>query len=229
MTVVLLHASPLDERMWEPQREALADLDIVAPNLYRLGANSMDRWAQRILDDAAGELVAVGASMGGYVALAMARLAPERVLGLLLAGARPDADSAERRAGRADSIRLVETEGAAGLWESMRPKLFADEASEEIVELAREMALAREPAELVRALEAIRDRPDSTEVVRSLSGPVLFALGAGDGYFTVDEARAVADETQRDLIVFERSRHLPSLEQPEEFNRMLLGFLQAAG
>ena len=39
MNVVLLHAFPLDERMWDSQRAALATHDVVAPNLYALGSS----------------------------------------------------------------------------------------------------------------------------------------------------------------------------------------------
>jgi 3-oxoadipate enol-lactonase len=229
MKVVLLHAFPLDERMWEPQREALADHDVVAPNLYELGGNSVDGWAERILGDLDGDLdgefAAVGASMGGYVALALARQAPDRVRGLVLAGARPSEDSAERRAGRADTIRLVQEAGAEGLWENQRSKLLADDASEEAVASAREMALARDQDELVSAIEAIRDRPDSSDALRAVEAPVVFALGAGDLFFPVEEAEAVAAEFGGRLAVFHRSRHLPNLEQPAEFNEMLLAFL----
>ena len=227
MTVVLLHAFPLDERMWEPQLAALGDHDVVAPNLYDLGGSSIDGWAERILGEVEGEVVAVGASMGGYVALAMARQAPERIRALLLAGARPDADSEERRAGRAGTIELIEREGPEGLWENQRDKLFLEDAPAEAVELAREMALAREVPELVRAIEAIRDRPDSTAVLETL--PVLFALGAGDLFFPVEEARSFAENAGRGrLVVFDRSRHLPSLEQPEAFNETLSELLQSA-
>jgi pimeloyl-ACP methyl ester carboxylesterase len=210
--------------MWEPQRRVLAGHDVVRPNLYRLGGNSIERWAERLLDEAADEVFAAGASMGGYVALAMARLAPERVHGLLLAGARPDADSPERRAGRADTIRLIEEEGPHGLWESMRPKLLADQASEDTAAFVHDMALAREPDELVRAVEAIRDRPDSTEVVRSFDGPVRFVLGEGDTFFPPQDAKALGFP----LDVLQGSRHLPNLEQPEAFNQTLLELLQAA-
>lgn len=227
MNVVLLHAFPLDERMWEPQREALAGHDVVAPNLYELGGSSVDGWAERILGDVDGDLVAVGASMGGYVALALARQAPGRVRGLLLAGARPQGDSPERRAGRADTIRLIQKEGVGGLWENQRSKLLADDASEEVVTSAREMALARNQDELVAAVEAIRDRPDGGDVLRALEAPVVFALGAGDLFFPVEEAEVAAADLDARLVVFERSRHLPSIEQPAEFNELVLEFLSA--
>jgi pimeloyl-ACP methyl ester carboxylesterase len=228
MKVVLLHAFPLDERMWEPQLPTLTSHDVTAPNLYDLGGGSVDGWAQRILDEVEGDLVGVGASMGGYVALAMARLAPERVQRLLLAGARPDADSPERRAGRAGTIELVENEGAPGLWENQRDKLFGEHAPEAALDLARKMALSRQVSDLVRAIEAIRDRPDSTAVLQKV--PVVLAVGAGDLFFPVAEARAFAEQVQSGrLIVFDRSRHLPNLEQPEEFNQTLLELLASAG
>jgi pimeloyl-ACP methyl ester carboxylesterase len=227
--VVLLHAYPLDERMWQPQREALAEHEVVAPNLYAFGGSSMDAWAERLLGDVDGDLALVGASMGGYAALAAARRAPERVRGILLAGARPDADSPERRAGRADTIRLIEEEGAAGLWENQRSKLFAEEASESAVDLAREMTLGRTEDELVRAIAAIRDRQDNSSLLTSLDVPIVFALGAGDLFFPVEEARQFADGVRDGrLVVFDGSRHLPNLEQPTEFNQTLLEFLQAA-
>ena len=105
MKVLLLHAFPLDERMWEPQAAAVGEHEVVAPNLYDLGGSSIDGWAERVLDEVEGELVAVGASMGGYVALAMARRAPERIRGLLLAGSRATADPPDRRAVREEMIR----------------------------------------------------------------------------------------------------------------------------
>ena len=226
MKVVLLHAFPLDERMWVPQRPALEGHEVAAPNLYELGGNSIDGWAERILGDLADDFVAVGASMGGYAALALAQRAPERVRALVLAGARPNADSPERRAGRGATIELIEEQGAAGLWENQRDKLFGEQAPADAVELARQMAVSRDRDELRRAIEAIRDRPDNSDVL--LSVPVTFALGASDVFFPADEARGVAEAARASLVVFDRSRHLPNLEQPDDFNALLSELLQAA-
>ncbi|HYZ78032.1 MAG TPA: alpha/beta hydrolase [Gaiellaceae bacterium] len=215
MTVLLLHALPLDERMWEPQRAVWPDA--VTPRLYGRG-NSMEAWARGILAEVTGDFAVVGASMGGYCALEIARQARERVRGLVLAGARVDADSPERREGRAKTIELIRARGAGGLWEDMRPKLFPAEASEG-VEVARGLALEQRPDELVAAVEAIRDRRDSTEVVAGLQCPVLFAVGASDPFVSPPEAPPSAE-----LRVFETG-HLPSLERPDEFNTVLAEFL----
>ena len=96
MKVLLLHAFPLDERMWEPQLESLRDYEVSTPRLYGRG-ESLDDWAASLLEEEDGELILVGASVGGYAALAMTSRAPERVRALALVGARAEGDSPERR------------------------------------------------------------------------------------------------------------------------------------
>jgi pimeloyl-ACP methyl ester carboxylesterase len=226
VTVVLLHALPLDERMWEGQREVLAGHSVSAPNLYALG-RSMDAWARGVLAAVEGPLVVVGASMGGYAALAIAREAPERLRGVVLAGSRAVADPPDRRAARADTIRLIRTEGVEGLWADMRPKLFPEDAEPAVLERARTLALAQEPEALVGAVEAIRDRDDGTDVVRRLEAPLLVVIGTRDPYVPVAEAQDVADGAPNGrLAVFEGAGHLPSLDRPREFNRELAAFLE---
>jgi pimeloyl-ACP methyl ester carboxylesterase len=215
VTVVLLHAFPLDERMWEEQRAVLDGHDVIAPRLYGRG-KTMDAWAESIAAETDGELALVGSSMGGYCALALARLAPERVRGLLLLGARPDADSDERRAGRADTIDLIRAEGAAGLWRMMLPKLFHDEAA------ADERLLYRDADGLIGAVEAIRDREDSTEVAHSISGPVRFVIGEFDPFVSASELSSF------DVRELGGAGHLANIERPTEFNELLSDFVQRA-
>jgi pimeloyl-ACP methyl ester carboxylesterase len=212
--VVLLHAFPLDERMWSPQQAVLEGHDVLAPNLYDLGGSSIDRWAETILDGLDGELVAVGASMGGYVALAMARAAPEQVRGLLLAGSKAAADTPERRAARDDSIRLLREEGIEA-WAGTAP---APPPPERTVD------------ELVRATEALRDRRDATDVVRAFAGPLALVVGDQDEILSVEEARELAASAPDGrLYVFEGAGHFTSIDRPKRFNEILTGLLEALG
>ena len=223
MNVVLLHAFPLDSRMWQNER---FEHEIVAPDLYELGsAPTMEEWARDVLGRVEGDFVAVGASMGGYCALAMARIAPERMRALVLAGARAGADTPERREGRAATIELIRRGGAEALWEDMRPKLFPEGADLRVVDWARTMTLAQEQQGLVRAVQAIRDRPDSTAVVETLACPVLVAVGESDPFLSVDEAEALAGSAADGRLVVFPTGHLPSIERPDEFNSALAGVL----
>jgi pimeloyl-ACP methyl ester carboxylesterase len=211
VTLVFLHALPLDERMWAQQLEAFGGR---APRLYGRG-RTMDAWAGSVLEEVEGELVLVGASMGGYCALALARQAPERVRGLVLTGSRADADSPERRGGRAETLELIRREGAAGLWESMRPKLFPADVDAAHVEAMRALALEQRPEELAAAVEAIRDRPDSTEVLRALGDRSLAIVGDADPFVTPDEVPA------HEVRVVRGCGHLPSVQRPDEFGSLL--------
>lgn len=204
MNVVLLHAWPLDERMWDPLLPAVreAGLEPVAPRLYGRGG-SIDGWAAQILGEVEGPIVAVGASMGGYTALALARRAPERVLGIVLAGSRADADSGERRASRDEQIARLRSEGVPGDLDTDVP--------------AEELAVAQ---------EAIRDRADAFGVVGAFGGPLLVCVGDADEIVSVEEARAIADAALRgSLEIFSGAGHLLTVEQPERFQEVLTEFL----
>jgi pimeloyl-ACP methyl ester carboxylesterase len=223
--VVLLHAFPLDERMWEPQLESLRDYEVSTPRLYGRGS-TLDDWAASLLEEQDGELVLVGASLGGYAALAMTSRAPERVRALALVGARADADSPDRRAGRAETIDLIENGGIDTLWHNQRPKLLLQSAAEDAVARTKELVLARKTDELIEAVRALRDRADSSETFASFDGPSLVAVGEGDAFFSPEEAERLAASARHGRFrVFAGAKHLPNLEQPDEFNAALANFL----
>jgi pimeloyl-ACP methyl ester carboxylesterase len=202
--VLLLHGWPVSERVWVRQVSALreAGFDAHAPLLYGRGA-SIDDWAAQLLRELDGPLVPVGASMGGYCALALARRAPERVVGMALVGSRADADTFERRRTRQEVI--------ADLRAGQRPPLADEDADLE---------------HLVVAQEAMRDRLDLTGVVASFGGPLLVCVGDQDELVSVEEARALAEKAlDGRLEVFPGAGHFVALDQPERFNEVLLEFV----
>jgi pimeloyl-ACP methyl ester carboxylesterase len=214
MRVVLIHAFPLDDRMWDPQLEVLGDEDVYIPYLYGLGGNSVDGWAEHVLERTEGELLVVGASLGGYVALAMARTSPDRVGALLLAGARTTADPPDRRAVRDEMLRVVREEGIEGWNREFSPPGPEDRTTEE----------------LVQGIQALRDRQDATEVVTSFEGPLMVVVGDQDELLPVDEARQIADSAPDGrLEVVEGAGHVVSVDAPERFNEILLELLRRTG
>jgi pimeloyl-ACP methyl ester carboxylesterase len=106
-TLVLLHAFPLNARMWEPQL-ALASHGwrVIAPHLRGFDGG-VDEPGDSSVDDYAGDVIDLldslhikdavigGLSMGGYVAFALVRRAPSYVRGLILADTRSQADTPE--------------------------------------------------------------------------------------------------------------------------------------
>jgi 3-oxoadipate enol-lactonase len=192
--------------MWDAQEPVLEGHDVVAPTIYGR-SNSMDDWASSILGEVDGSFVAVGASMGGGCALAMARQAQDRVRAIVLAGAYAGPDPPERRPQREEMIEKIRAEGAASIWQGAGPSPSADE--------------------LIAVVEALRDRPDDRAVVASLGVPLLVVVGDSDQMITADAARALADSAPDGACeIVEGAGHLVSVERPEEFNRALGQFLE---
>src|SRR5262245_63437204 len=204
MMVILINVWPVSQRVWAPQVSALrqAGFDAQAPHLYGRGP-SIDDWAAQILRDLDGPLVAVGTSMGGYCGLALARRAPERVLGMVLVGSRTDADTFERRRFREGLISELRT--------GYTPPLADADADLEHLAVAQ---------------EAMRDRLDLSGVAASFGGPLLVCVGDQDDLVSVDEARELADSAlEGRLEVFPGAGHFVAVDQPATFNDVLLEFL----
>jgi pimeloyl-ACP methyl ester carboxylesterase len=225
MKIALLHALPFDGRMWEAQLPALEGHEVHAPTLYRLGS-SIDEWALGVLQEVPGRLVAVGASMGGYCASAIARLAPERLEAIVLVGSRADADPPERRPLRDEWIAVARERGAEGIWDSVAKGFFTPQADPGVVARAHAIVADQDPDDLVRAIEAIRDRSDSTEAVTS-GIPLLVVAGADDHLIGPDVARELAAASPSGRAeVIEGCGHLPAMERPHEVTRILTAFLE---
>jgi 3-oxoadipate enol-lactonase len=228
-TALLLHAFPLDSRMWQPQRAALeeAGWHVVAPDLPGPdGGNALGDWAERVLHVVDGPLVPVGVSMGGYLTFELWRRAAERIVALVLVDTRAGADTPEGRAGREESIRVVCEEGVAELWEGLEPKMFAAGVVPEVAARAREIVLEQGSSRLRQALEALRDRSDSTPLLAEIGVPVLVVVGEEDAITPPAESEAmVAALPDARLVRVGGAGHLTPLERPDDLNDALLSFL----
>ena len=132
--LVLLHGFPLDHHLWDDVSSLLEDtFDLILPDLRGFGESTtldapytMDDYASDIaglLDQLGIQKAAVaGHSMGGYVALAFARLYPERVSGLALVSSQVLADPPDRKEGRYKSAADVAEKGIGGVVEAMTSK-----------------------------------------------------------------------------------------------------------
>lgn len=224
-TVLLLHAFPVGSEMWEPQLDALAGYDVRTPSLLGRG-DSIDGWAEQLLAETEGDLVAVGASMGGYCALALARRAPERVRGLVLAGSKASADPREGRVWRDQSIALVRERGTLALWETMRDYALGPNADPALVERSNEIVASEDVEDVVQELVAMIGRPDSTDVVRSLRCPLLAVAGELDEGVIAESRELVGLAPDGELVIVPGASHLVSFARPDVFNPVLLGFLE---
>jgi 3-oxoadipate enol-lactonase len=239
--LVLLHAFPLNGRMFEPQMEAFSGgRRVIAPDFPGFGRSprtpaqpDVRYYAEAVgglLDRLGLERVVLGGvSMGGYVAFGCLRLFPRRISGLVLADTRPDPDSDEVRENRKEMARRVAEEGVEVLVELQMERLLARdtlENDEEVVERVRAMILESAPGGVVAALGAMRTRPDSTPLLAEIQAPTLVIGGEEDGISSPEVMGAMAQKIPNSRhVTLPRAGHLSNLENPEGFNAALREFL----
>jgi pimeloyl-ACP methyl ester carboxylesterase len=239
--LLLVHAFPLDARMWEPQLTTFADaLPVVAPHLPGFGgspaageAMRMDAAARRCLEalDEAGvdRAVVCGLSMGGYVTFALRNLAPERVIGLVLANTKAEADTTEAAAGRRALAERLHAEGNGFLVDSPPPLLLED-PEPALYERVRSM-IADQPAEAIAAAAlGMAERPDRTGELASIRVPTLVITSDGDRLIpaavTAPMAQAIPGA---ELLTIAGAGHLSNLEAAGSFDEGLAGHLARCG
>lgn len=233
--VVLLHAFPLSAALWRAQLTTLTDrFRMIAPDLRGFGGSPPAPLPQS-LDDYADDVLALldalqieqaiigGLSMGGYIAFALLRRAPERISGLLLADTRATADSDATRATRAVNAEIALREGSAALAERLLPNLLAPQASEALRAELLAIAAANPPAGVAAALHAMAARPDSTPLLSQIRVPATVVVGAEDTLTPPSEARTMHEAIAGSrFVVIPGAGHLSAIERPAEFNLALV-------
>lgn len=241
LPLLFVHGFPLNRSMWDQQVEALSPrYRILTLDLRGHGESDAPLWrysVEEFADDVAAlldhlklqQVVLVGLSMGGYVALACTRRFHHRLHGLILTDTRAQADTVEGRKGRFQLAQTAQTKGPAAVAEVMLPKLLAPETLQSnppLVQRIRSMIESMPLSGIAGDLMAMADRPDSVSLLPSITCPTLVIVGEQDQATPVTDARLIAGGIPNArLSIIPKAGHLPNIEQPEEFNRVLEEFL----
>lgn len=231
LPLVLLAPFPLDSRAWA---DVAAQLDgnvmTVDPPGFGGATDdepSIDGYASAVLDalDEWGvdRFVVAGNSMGGYVAMALAALAPERIAAIGLFGTKPSADTEEARANRIAMAERAEAgEPAPALVGPMFDKLLGPairESDPERAEVVRGW-LADAPVDgIAWAQRAMAGRPDRLPVLRDLVAQGVVVYGTEDPLMPATEQLAMAGVLG--TLVELPCGHLVPFELPDASARIL--------
>lgn len=233
--VVWIHGFPLSSRVFQHQLE-IAGVRHIVPDLPGFGRSSynptistIDDYARRVrsLVDQLDlqRVVFAGLSMGGYVCFSLARMAAERMLGLILIDTRETADTPEARKDRFATIEKVKQHGVSVVADSMLPKMLTRAAPPELIDDVRSIMTSCTPEGVMTALRAMADRPDSADVLRRLRVPTLIVVGEEDPITPKSDAERMAGlQAQSTLVTIPRAAHLSNLERPREFNEAVRHF-----
>ncbi len=242
-TLLLLHAFPLNARMWEPQLDlAAGGWRVIAPHFRGFDGASinpesttMGDYVGNIVDLLDGlhvhDAVVGGLSMGGYAALGLFRRAPQYVRALVLADTKAPGDTADAKQSREQMIALARERGAAAVADQMVPKLLGETTRREqpvLVEHVRSLIAGNTPQAIEGGLRALMSREDSTPLLPKIHVPVLIIVGDEDGV----TPPPLSEDMQRgipgaELVRIPGAGHLSSLEQPGPFNAAVARFLSS--
>jgi 3-oxoadipate enol-lactonase len=243
LPIVLLHAFPLDRSMWVPQINPISEsgFRVIALDLPEFGGTTpakdgftIDRGADVVASflEALGitKAVVVGLSMGGYVAMSIARRHSTLLAGMVLADTRAAPDVPHVRANRDKLIAEVQAKGPGAAVDAMLPNLFSEPTrttNPALIERVRQIVLRQSTSGIIAGLRALRDRPDAAPALQAVTVPILVLVGEFDTVTPLLAAARIAGNVHNsDLAHIPGAGHLSSLENPEAFNSAVIAFLK---
>jgi len=240
--IVLIHGFPLASEVWSAQSRALSRSHrAISLDLRGMGASSVPK-GPYLMETLAADVAAVldrlsidrvwiaGHSLGGYVALAFARMFSERLAGLALVCSRLAADTPEVAAARYELADRAESAASMEpVLEAFEPRLLAPETlahRPEIVEAMRAIVRRNDPRGAAAMLRGMAVRDDASDIAPDLDVPVIVIAGAADAALPLPQAQAVAAAFPRGrLVLCDHSGHLPMLEEPDRVTEALEALL----
>jgi pimeloyl-ACP methyl ester carboxylesterase len=226
--VVLLPGMGCSPRLWEAVATALRDdgHDVVDEVLDE---PDLGRCVDALLAKLPDRFALAGLSLGGILAMAVARTAPHRVSRLCLAAtnARPPT-RAQLAAWSEQRARLAAGGTARELQRELLPVLVGRDASRHVVDATLAMAEEVGEARLDRQLHLQASRVDERPGLRGLEVPTLVLAGAADALCPLERHEEIHQLVQGSrLTVLDATPHLLPLVAPERVTDALRSWLRA--
>ena len=241
LPVVFIHGFPFSKEMWEPQVNAFKKSFYVTTYDVRGhgasdtgdGQYTLELFVDDLIDVLnhlkLSRVVVVGLSMGGYIALRAIERNPERFRALVLCDTKSEADNNEGKIRRATQVKAVKMFGTKQFAENFIHTVFYEKTfrrKPEAVDLIRTIIEKSNPTAVSGTLIALAARTDTTSALYNIKVPTLIMVGQHDGLTPPSAANAMKSKIpDAEMFILPHSAHLSNLENPEEFNEVLLDFL----
>lgn len=229
LPVILVPGLLCSARLYAPQIAALWPFGQVTVADHRRDA-SMSAIAVRILTNAPPRFALAGLSMGGYIAFAMLRIAPERIAKLALLDTSARADTAEQSAAREKFISMAQAGRLDDVVETLAPRFLHRNNHQDprLRSLVREMAAETGPDSFVLQQKAIMSRPDARPLLANIHCPTVVLVGDGDELTPPELSKEICSGISgARLVVVPDCGHLSTIEKSEAVNVALAEWLGA--
>jgi pimeloyl-ACP methyl ester carboxylesterase len=247
-TILFLHGFPFDHSMWRHQLFLLGtEFRCIAPDLRGHGGTldiGEPRSPEQVtVDLLADDMIALldvakprqdkitlcGLSLGGYIAFALWRKIPQRIGRLVLADTKATPDTPEAKARRQSQAEKVLADGPKAVSDGMLNTLLTPENLSTVIGMeVRRMIESTAARRMVNTLNALANRPDSTDTLASISVPTLVIVGEHDQVTPLSDAQYMHERLHHKapLAIIPKAGHISPLENPDDFNRAILQFLK---
>ncbi len=214
-----------DAELWRDQVAALSDVaDCRVADITR--DDSLEAMARNVLAEAPERFALAGFSLGGYVAVEIARIAPERVDRLALLDTSISADTPERATARSALNKAARAPGKFhGFGDRLLKTYLADSHLEDeaIISRIRGMTERLGPDVFVRQNSVVRK--DGAGVLRALRCPILVLAGESDAITPFRDHEAMAVIARGRLVSIPDAGHMTPIENPAAVSAALREWL----
>lgn len=193
-------------------------------------ADTIGGLAASVLAQAPPRFALAGLSMGGIVAMEIARVAPERLTRLCLMDTNHLPETPERQAAREPQIAAVRQGGLnAVMRDEMKPNYLHDGPHKaRILDICMDMAQTLGPNVFERQSRALQTRRDQTDFLKRYAGKTLVLAGRHDTLCPVSRHQEIAALLPNaQFVIVEEAGHMPTLEQATITNDALAHWLAA--
>lgn len=241
--VLFLHAFPLNSKMYKYQFDFLKEngipfMSIDYPgfgetpvfNTFKDIKQYTDYIVSKLYENNIKEIVAVGDSMGGYIMFDMWKRHQELIKGFIFVSTRAQADTEEAKKTRMATIEKIKKEGIDFLITAMLEAQTSPSTKENINKMKELECIMREATKegIINALIALANREDNILTLKNITVPTIVIAGKDDEKVTPPKiVKEIADGIPNaKFIELENAAHLPPFENPDDFNKVLIEFLQ---
>lgn len=240
--ILLLHAFPLDGRMWAAQTEVLKEkYTVLVPDMRCFGKNKQNETVFCTIDTYADDVLQIineekletvtlcGLSIGGYIILRCLQKFPERISKVILANTRAENDDNAGLLNRAGILAQLQEGKKDEVMNVLLEKLLCKQTLEtkpELMKHVKEIMQQQTIDAMQSATVALAMRINSVSYLRDINIPALIIVGEDDVLTPPAFSQTMhVHITDSHLQVIKNAGHLSNMEQPAEFNKALSRFL----
>lgn len=172
--------------------------------------------------------ILVGHSLGGYIALEICKKYPSLVSKLVLMNTTPFSDTKERKNEREKVIDFLQRKGVEDYARGLIPLQMAkDNRHKSVIEKLVDQAKTYSVDQLIALIQAMKNRADSSSLIRECPVPLLFLMGERDSMIPQETRRQIRELSEKvRMVTIKNCGHIIPAEKPNLSSQTIINFFE---